>query len=313
MLSPHTYSQKPLPSPQHLYGWNNIQPSSRVGAEHNSPENGFNDEPFMISIVIPTLNQGDMIEDTLLSIIYQNYRNIEIIVMDGGSTDHTLEVVERYRPWIKHLISGPDGGQSQAINKGFSLANGDIYAWINSDDYYLPGAFHAVAATFKHQQTSFAVGAGDVITRDHQFLRYIPGMQIDDFAIRNWQHDRWIMQQSCFWSDSLWSRVGGVDPNLNLLMDVDLWFRFSRVTSNVIIPQKLAAMRYYPNAKTVKNRRRSSEELAYVYAKNHVYDAVMDVVSNVNAELEALQQRYDKMQHSIPVRILKRLRLLPLY
>jgi glycosyltransferase involved in cell wall biosynthesis len=301
----------PLPSPQYLYGWQNIQPKQAISLPDQSCEQRDQKEPLKFSLVIPTLNQGDMIEDTILSIIYQCYRNFEIIVMDGGSRDNTLEVLDRYRPWITHLVSEPDGGQSQAINKGFSLATGDIYAWINSDDYYLPKAFQRVASCFTAHNAKFVVGSGDVISKDHKFLRYIPSLEVNDYTIKNWKNDRWIMQQSCFWRQSLWEQIGGVDTSLNLLMDVDLWFRFSRLTSNVVIPEKLAVMRYYPGAKTVQQRGRSIEELAYVYAKSQAYESVREIVTDLNSQLDEIRGRLNTMQSSMIIRILKRLRILP--
>jgi GT2 family glycosyltransferase len=133
---------------RHLYGWNHLASSSAedfpsIEGEHRAPVNNIK-----FSIVIPTLNQADTIEDTLISIVGQNYQNMEIIVIDGGSSDQTLDILSRYSQWITRLISESDNGQADAINRGFRLAKGGIYAWINSDDYYLPGTFHKVNALF---------------------------------------------------------------------------------------------------------------------------------------------------------------------
>jgi GT2 family glycosyltransferase len=135
-----------------------------------------------------------------------------------------------------------------------------------------------------HHGVRFAVGAGDVISKQHSFLRHIPSLQIDSYTIENWRNDRWIMQQSCFWSSSLWEEVGGVDTSLTLLMDVDLWFRFSKVTTTYMIPDTLAVMRYYKAAKTVRLRSTSYQEMAYVYARYGAFDCVRAIVAELVSE-----------------------------
>ena len=182
----------------------------------------------------------------------------------------------------------------------------------NSDDYYLPGTFHKVNAHFSsHHGVRFAVGAGDIISKEHSFLRHIPSLQIDSYTIENWRNDRWIMQQSCFWSRSLWEEVGGVDPSLKLLMDVDLWFRFSKVTTTCVIPETLAVMRYYKSAKTVRLRSTSCQEMAYVYARNGAFDCVRGLVAELVSENASQSQLLSEFHAQLPVRVMKKLRLLP--
>jgi glycosyltransferase involved in cell wall biosynthesis len=293
----------------HLYGWGN---SPTAASAQRDPLLAAAAEQLRISIVVPTLNQGETIEDTLLSILHQNHTNREVIVVDGGSTDATLAVLERYRPLISTVISEPDRGQSDAINKGFRLASGDIFCWLNSDDYFLPDALAHVAACFAAApQIRFAVGAGDVISKDHGFLRHIPALPMNEDTLLNWKNDRWVMQQSCFWSGSLWREVGGVDEQLHLLMDYDLWFRLSRAAETATIDHKLAVMRYYPEAKTVKQRSKTSEELAYVYAKNGAYQSLRELVAELMGQ-RALQEAYlHRINKSPSVRLLKRLSLFP--
>ena len=254
-----------------LYGWDadlTLAPAPRS----NTDTTGATGQD-RISIVIPTLNQGETIEDTLLSIIWQDYKNYELIVMDGGSTDNTHEILNRYRGWITKIVSEPDKGQSHAINKGFKLATGDIYAWINSDDFYLPGAFTKIAGCFRSDQAvRFVVGAGDVVSKEQKFLKHIPAHQLDAQALLNWSNDSWVMQQSCFWTASLWKDAGGVDESLSLLFDYDLWFKFSKLCPTTVIQDKLAVMRFYPEIKTVLQRGKTSTELAYVRNKNKSFD-----------------------------------------
>jgi glycosyltransferase involved in cell wall biosynthesis len=303
--SPSCFSREPL------YGWP-VSLSTQVPSLPNGMVNTGLDSGLKISIVIPTLNQGNTIEDTICSIINQDYPYYEIIIIDGGSVDSTLEVIDRYRPYLAHVTSAPDKGQSQAINRGFERATGDIFAWLNSDDYYLPGALTKVVETFADPSIEFLVGAGDVISIDHKFLRFIPERILNREALIDWKNDRWIMQQSCFWSSSLWKRVGGVDESLALLMDYDLWFKFSSICQPAAVDQKLGIMRYYPEAKTVKLRSKSNQELAYVYAKHGVYDELRALVASLAEQNSDLEAQLWTIKSSLLFRLIKRLYLSPI-
>jgi glycosyltransferase involved in cell wall biosynthesis len=286
-----------------LYGWS--EPVTPTAAPSSA-------ETLRFSVVVPTLNQAETMADTLDSILAQDYANIEIIVADGGSSDGTLALLERYRPRLARILEGPDRGQSEAINKGFAAATGDIFCWLNSDDYFLPGALRRVAQRFHNDPTvRFVVGAGDVISFDHRFLRHIPALPMSEATLIDWKNDRWVMQQCCFWSRSLWQEAGGVDEDLHLLMDYDLWFRLSRATQASLIQEKLAVMRYYPEVKTVRQRSKASEELAYVYAKNGVLPSLREQVAELVSSRDAVQQRLHRLEASLPIRVLKRLSLLP--
>jgi len=268
--------------------------------------------PLRFSVVIPTLNQAETIEDTLLSLIHQNYPDLEIIVADGGSSDGTAAILNRYRDELSAVLPGPDTGQSNAINKGFAQASGDIFFWLNSDDYLLPDTLWRVAACFQADaDLEFAVGAGDVISLDHHFLRHIPPLPMDEATMINWKNDQWVMQQCCFWTKNLWQSVGGVDEQLHLLMDYDLWFRFSRNTKAAMIEEKLAVMRYYPEAKTVRQRSKTSEELAYVYAKNGAFASLREQISELVTQRGITENYLNRIHSSLPVRLLKRLSLFP--
>ena len=304
-----TLNHKKL-SREPIYGW----PSSLSLQEPALPHSKAHGDPnssLKISIVIPTLNQGNTIEDTIFSIINQDYPNYEIIIMDGGSIDTTLDVINRYRPYLAHVTSAPDNGQSQAINRGFQRATGDIFAWLNSDDFYLPGALSKVAEAFSDPSVEFLVGAGEVVSMEHEFLRFIPERILNQQALIDWKNDRWIMQQSCFWRSSLWHKVGGVDESLGLLMDYDLWFKFSSSCQPSALDQKLGVMRYYPDAKTVKFRSKTNQELAYVYAKYGIVDELRELVASLSDRNLELEAQLWAIESSLPVRLLKRLYLFP--
>lgn len=261
-----------------------------------------------LSIIIPTLNQSETLEHTLLSILHQDYTNFEIIVIDGGSIDDTSNIIKKYGNWISCYISGKDSGQSNAINIGFEHANGDVFAWINSDDYYLPFAFSRVIKGFSNNNdVDIVIGAGDVITKDSRFLKHISSMRLSRDNLLRWSQGEWIMQQSCFWSSKLWRETGGVDEDLNLLMDLDLWFRFSRNANSLTLNEPLAAMRYYPEIKTVTLRDNVKEESAYILAKNGELNQIRDLVSELVRSNKKLNFANAEKQRTLTSRILKRL------
>lgn len=288
-----------------LYGWDETLSYSSI----RSTKHYDSTERHRISIVVPTLNQGLTLEGTLLSILCQKYKEFELIVMDGGSTDETIGILERYEPFITHIVSGKDNGQSDAINNGFKLASGDIFAWINSDDYYLPDAFSIVANSLNSKEHEIVVGGGHIVTFDNHYLKTIESIAMNRDNLIRWESDRWIMQQSCFWTCDIWNKVGGVDSTLNLLMDYDLWFGFSKLSNNRLIDNYLAVMRYYPNAKTVKLKKRMKAELAYVYAKHGEAVAAKKLVNDLIHENDDLTNKLQLYQNKLSSRVLRRLRL----
>jgi hypothetical protein len=294
------------PSSRRLYGWPenaDLTLPEKLSADPERP---------LFSIVIPTLNQGPYIEDTLLSILWQGYDNVEIIVVDGGSTDDTPMLLERYRPWIRVLISEPDRGQSDAINKGFRRASGSILAWLNSDDFFLPGAFHTVLECFASQPSRrWVIGSGDIISADQRFLRHVPGREGSAETLRGMEKGWFLLQQSCFWRASLWQEVGGVDESLSLLMDFDLWWRFSQHCSGIVTQNKLGAMRYYPTVKTRRQVDLFPAELATIYARYGASEQLAGMVQKLLKEKALLGKRLTTLERQLPVRLLRRLRLLP--
>ena len=264
-----------------------------------------------ISIVIPTLNMGSTIEETILSIIRQDDSNYELIIIDGGSTDKTKKIIQEYSEFITYYESKTDNGQSSAINRGFDIATGDIYAWINADDFYLPEAFKVVRSVLNmNNGVGIVVGSGDVVTMECQFLKHISGFEMNRENLLNWNNDQWILQQACFWRSDIWKKSGGVDESLQLLMDYDLWLRFSDIGVSRAIEDSLAVMRYYKEAKTIKLRNRMKEEEAYVYAKNQAYRQLQVLVRELNLRCEALESRLKTYECSLIGKLLRRVGLL---
>jgi GT2 family glycosyltransferase/glycosyltransferase involved in cell wall biosynthesis/predicted O-methyltransferase YrrM/SAM-dependent methyltransferase len=207
------------------------------------------DQP-RISIITASYNQAQFIEQTIQSVLNQNYANFEHIIIDGDSTDGTLEILKRY-PHLK-WVSEKDSGQSEAINKGFHLATGDIIAWLNSDDLYLDNAFKTVVQAF-HDKSCAKVVMGDVIvfldgsqeTRRESKNRT---MGFDDI-IRYWW-DGMPPQSSVFFRAEVLKKCGLLDEGLHFAMDFDLWLRTARHETFQHIPHALSAYRFHPDSKS---------------------------------------------------------------
>ncbi|MGB9499506.1 MAG: glycosyltransferase family 2 protein [Dissulfuribacterales bacterium] len=173
-----------------------------------------------ISIVVPSFNQGRFLERTILSILNQNYPAVELIIIDGGSTDETVSIIQKYEPYIAYWVSEPDNGQSDALNKGFLKATGDIFGWQNSDDIYLPGAFSKVSRVFTNN-TNIEVCYGNWYTineNDHIINKhYALNPRIPHYPYENLD----AFNQTIFWKHSAHSRMGNFDQKLYQLMDND--------------------------------------------------------------------------------------------
>jgi glycosyltransferase involved in cell wall biosynthesis len=183
----------------------------------------------MISVITPSLNQGSFIEENIQSVLEQNYVNFEHIIIDGGSSDETREILAKY-PHLK-WISEPDGGQADALNKGFLLAKGDVIGWLNADDYYLPGTFEHISRALDKSRGHWVV-MGDVELTDErgrllQLLENHPKKFHE--LLRYWDpHLRSLHQPGVFFFKEVLNRVGLLDVDLHLAMDYDLWLRMSR-------------------------------------------------------------------------------------
>ena len=202
-----------------------------------------------ISIITPSFNQGQYIEQTIDSVLSQNYPNLEYIIIDGGSTDNTVEIIKKYEKYLKYWVSEPDKGQSHAINKGFKMATGDIIAWLNSDDYYLPEAFEFVAKKFE-QNPNIDIIYGDVINfTDKKELYY----KVKEFESLDFLSRISIHQPGVFWRRKLLDEVGLLDETLHYAMDYDLWMRLFFNYKSMKINKPFAKFRMHENSKTSAN------------------------------------------------------------
>jgi glycosyltransferase involved in cell wall biosynthesis len=213
-----------------------------------------------ISIVTPSYNQGRFIEETIRSVLLQGYPNLEYVIMDGGSTDDTVEIIRKYEPWLTHWTSEKDHGQSHAINKGWSLAKGEIVAWINSDDTYAAGSFEKVAEYFL-TQPSVAMVYGDcnIIDEKGSFAKSCP---TTEFNLKDLVSNKWfIPQQATFIRRNALDAVGGIREDLHLVMDWEFWLRIALNGYSIqYLPVPLACFRTWGEAKTSSQSERSAQE-----------------------------------------------------
>ena len=216
-----------------------------------------------ISVVTPSYNQGRYIEATIRSVLDQGYPNLEYIVMDGGSTDGTEEVIEKYSEHLAYWVSEPDGGQTDALIRGFDRAGGDILCWLNSDDLFEPFTLREVAETFtRHPDWQVVYGDELAIDADGHPFAIKKEIPYHRFV---WMYDfNFVPQSSTFWRRGIYEEVGGLDPEMNLAMDADLWARFAERTTLHHVPRVWSRFRYHPEAKTSRMAERSSEELARI-------------------------------------------------
>lgn len=205
-----------------------------------------------ISVVIPSYNQGQFIERTLRSIFDQAYSNLEVIVIDGGSSDDTVEILTKYDDKLAYWVSEADRGQSHALNKGFAQATGDIFAWQNSDDTYVDGAFNrAVAALRKHPEKKIIFGDYFAIDEFDQELRRIYSF---DFSINQFIFEGFhLNSQAMFWRSAVHARFGEFDEDLHRTMDYDMIMRFGQNEGEnafLRIDDALACFRRHADQKT---------------------------------------------------------------
>lgn len=203
----------------------------------------------LVSIVTPSFNKGPYIEETIQSIKNQRYPNIEHIVMDGGSTDETLAILKKYEDRLT-WISEPDKGQSDAINKGWKRARGDILAYLNADDCYTPDAVEIAVAYFnEHPDVGMVYGDGIMTDVAGTILSADPA---GEFSLRELIYCRDnILQPTVFFRREVYDRIGGVDESLHLAMDLDYWIRTGLLFRVAYIPRPLAMAKSYEDAKSV--------------------------------------------------------------
>lgn len=203
-----------------------------------------------ITVVTPSYNQAEYLEETIRSVLLQGYPNLEYIIIDGGSTDGSVDIIRKYEPWLAYWVSEPDNGQSQAINKGWQRATGEICAYLNSDDLYLCHALNTVASYFKSQPETDLM-YGDALYVDE--IGTITGRcNTRPCDLETLLQINRIPQPSAFVKTTSLLAAGLLDENLHLCMDYDLWLRIAAKGQIGFIPALLAGFRIHSESKTTR-------------------------------------------------------------
>jgi len=223
-----------------------------------------------ISIVTPSYNQAKYLPETIESILRQDYPNLEYIIVDGGSTDGSVDVIRRYERHLAWWVSEKDSGQSEAINKGFARSTGELFNWINSDDVLFPGALHRIARAYRRHPEA-AVIIGGHARADERRGVFIASTAPSRRAIipRGWVMP--IGQQSAFVASAVFARVGGVREDLHCIMDTELYYRILTGGGKLVrIRGLIGLIREHPECKGLARRGEWRPEIDRVHEQYHI-------------------------------------------
>jgi glycosyltransferase involved in cell wall biosynthesis len=220
----------------------------------------------LVSILTPSYNQARFLEQTIQSVLSQDYPHMEYLIVDGGSTDGSLEIIQRYADRLAWWVSEPDQGQTDAINKGFAHARGEIYAWLNSDDTYLPGAISAAVSSLQsHPQAALVYAGANLVDEAGHIIGHFPARQTNlNMLLRGSVH---IPQQAAFFRAKAWQLAAPLDPSFHFAMDYDLWVRLAKMAPLVYTPGLWANFRLHGAGKSVIMDDRCYPEMMRVYQR----------------------------------------------
>ena len=219
-------------------------------------------------MVVPNLDQGRFLEEALRSLLLQGYPKLRVAVMDGGSRDESAAVMARYAPWLAHAVSGPDGGQAEAINRGLAAVPGELCGWLNADDLLLPGALWRVGAQLAaYPDAPWIAGHGVFLGEGGRGpVRLCEARAFDLDGLLDYGGGHFLAQPSVFFARRLWERVGGLDPALRYALDLDLWLRMRAHAAISVLPVALSLLRQHREAKTFRDNERAMREVRSVVA-----------------------------------------------
>jgi glycosyltransferase involved in cell wall biosynthesis len=212
-----------------------------------------------ISIVTPSFNQGQFIEETICSVLDQDYPNLDYIIIDGGSTDDTIRIIKKYEKHLKFWVSEKDKGQANAINKGLKHCAGSIFNWLNSDDYLAPGALTKIGSAFS--DPTVGVVAGKVNNFSSTDFEIVANKNLSSSALMTWQQGTQFVQPGVWLRKDLLEKCGGIDENFHYAFDWDLLIRYLYHTKKIIyLNDVLVHFRLHSSSKTVSVLDRFAEE-----------------------------------------------------
>jgi len=248
----------------------------------------------IVSIITPSFNQARYLEQTIQSVLTQDYPHIEYLVIDGGSTDSSVELIKKYEDRFAYWISEKDSGQAEAINKGLSRAKGQIIAWLNSDDYYLPHTVSGVVRVFE-ENPDLVMVYGNMLAVDEQG-QTINLLKYKQLSLEDLLCFQIIGQPSTFFRRTALEKAGLLDTSLHFLLDHHLWLRIAQQGGILHVPQTWSAARYHAGA---KNRAKAAEFgreafriLDWVKSQPGLMEAVSRVERRARASVQRVDARY---------------------
>ena len=257
-----------------------------------------------ITVVTPSFNQAPFLEQTILSVLGQCYPNLEYFVMDGGSTDSSPEIIERYSTQLAHWQSQPDGGQAAAINTGFARATGEILCWLNSDDYFLPGALLRIARTFGARAGEPALIYGSCLLFREGAAPSAKVVTAKPFSAARLRMTAYIIQPSAFWTRALWEKTGPLDETLSFGFDWEWFIRASAHAAFEPLAVMLSAYRRHEGHKSGSGGVKRREEILAV-VRRHAPEPVracFEFAMQRWPEIETWSARRRHMErHQLPV------------
>lgn len=280
--------------------------------ELSSQESEFlsRDDLPIISVVTPSFNQGQFIEQTIRSVLLQNYPHVEYFVMDGGSTDNTKSVLEKYSTWITDWKVEDDNGQSHAINKGFKRSSGDIVAWLNADDIYLPKTLLSVAkAMVDYPDAGFCFGNWHEIDAKgkvkNTYLSRTPSVLGLLTNVKSY-----VAQPTLFFKRNALEKIGFIDESLHMVMDFELLLRLLVKYEPIQVDEVLAAYRTHPATKTNLMETLAWAEREIVFQRILSSDNITTDILNLKRSIMGVFFRRSAYEHLRSLRLLKGIRSL---
>ncbi len=242
------YKVSDLPSPpgdKSGWPWTVPESNQKIKDENNT-------ELPRISVITPSLNQGQFLEETIRSVLLQDYPNLEYFIMDGGSSDNSVEIIRKYERWISGWVSEQDKGQASALNHAFRGSSGDILCWINSDDNFLPDALWSIAQVFVEHPNKIILGDVELFSEDGHFKQILQQRNVTyRNMVENWRTElRWA-QPGLFIPKILYKQVGEFNSNLRYVFDRDYMCRMLRSAEVFYLHKPVARFRMHPMSKTV--------------------------------------------------------------
>jgi len=255
-----------------------------------------------ISIITPSFNQGQYIEQTIVSVINQNYPNLEYIIIDGGSTDNTVDIIKKYEKHITYWVSEPDKGQSDAINKGIKKATGDVINWLNSDDYYQPGTLNEIGNAFINNNTNVVCGRCKLFYDENDF-KYSEGSKVYFDNLPKTIGWLQIDQPATFFRKSIIDNIGPVNEQLHYLMDAEWWLKhllYNGLDGIIKTNTVFVNFRLHPTSKSISQiskfnieREAIFLELCKIFSLNKEYELIKSTCEyNPNYELKIKDTLY---------------------